>query len=367
MTDSSRNKHPVASPAICAVEWPENAPEDDVCNVCDRAAAILSRGDILKLRLGGEDLPKEDVIGRFSERLEAITSCMKRAFDLPQDCYVEFDEESSGTPVASFHTRRFLLPHSDGGHQSYLTPSRLHTPQFDARNRLFSNKWYFKRASHKMYQGFIITNTGWPRGVTYYYNLLTALELAYRHKTGRQDGDLSRLSEFCRTNIREALELRDIHRSRYPTIATVLGATDPEYHVLTSGPRAESELWPEQYASMPKLCEMTDACPCQNCEGPGTRLFCHQCFECTGLSWPEFRDRLEVSATAERFDLLIGNNLTLLHAAESASERTILPVCIVMDQPDSEAYEIWLASQWERAFGSEPAARKTELAGLSLS
>ncbi|KZM50317.1 hypothetical protein [Labrenzia sp. OB1] len=351
MTGTGNDNWTPAAPAVCLVEWSDALSESAANEMCERAAAALIGGDILQLRLNNAEDTKEIVFEKLSIRLEAIISRMKNTFKLPSETYVEFDQESCGTPVATFHKRRFLLPHSDGGHQSYLTPSRRHRPGFDARDRLFSNKWYFKRASHKMYQGFIITNTGQPPGTTYYYSLFAALELAYRHQTGDSDAGLGELAGFCERNIRNALDLRSTHRSRYPTIAAILGARDPEFHVLTSGPRAESELWPEQYASMPKLCEMADACPCGTCDGPGMRLFCHQCFECTGLSWPEFRDRLEVSAVADRYDLLMGNNLTLLHAADSATERTILPVCFVIDQPETIDYENWLASQWERSFG----------------
>ena len=69
-----------------------------------------------------------------------------------------------------------------------------------------------------------------------------------------------------------------------------------------------------------------------------------------GKTWPEFQAEYETSVVGELHDLLIGNNLTQLHAADSSTTRTVLPMCIVVDNADGDAYERWLATQWREWF-----------------
>jgi hypothetical protein len=65
-----------------------------------------------------------------------------------------------------------------------------------------------------------------------------------------------------------------------------------------------------------------------------------------GATWPEVRARYETAVVAERHDLLMANNLTLYHAADSVPSRTIVPMCIVTTRAEGVAYEGWLAGQW---------------------
>ncbi|HEX8130980.1 MAG TPA: hypothetical protein VF527_17900 [Pyrinomonadaceae bacterium] len=311
-----------------------------------RAAELLAGGGVAGLRIHPAGASKQVAITRAETALAAVTRVLVERYGLPPEAYVEVDEESYGTPVAPFRDRRFLLPHQDGGHCSFLTPSRLDYPDLHPDERVYSETVYWKRPSHKLYQGFLITNTGTQPGVTYYYNTLTLLRDAFLHRHGRAPEDISELARFNVENLRHSKKNQAIHGSRYVTLGALLGSPELAHHVMPSGPRAESELWPVQYISLPVLSEMADRCPCGACRGTGEKLFCHACVGTLGRTWPEFRRDYESAVIGERHDLLIGNNLTQLHAADSHASRTIRPMCIVSDRAEGEAYERWLAAQW---------------------
>jgi hypothetical protein len=314
------------------------------------AVELLGHGNVAVVRVRPATAVKQVAITRAERALAAIRRGLIEKHSLPVEAYVELDEESYGTPVAPFRDRRFLLPHHDGGHRSFLTPSRLDYPDFDPGERAFSASVYWRRHSHKMYQGFLITNVGARPGTTFYYNTLTLLWDAFVHRHARVPSSLSELAKFSLENLRRSSKSQTIHGSRYVTLGALLGSPHIEHHVMPSGPRAESELWPAQYIQLPALCELADQCPCGSCQGPGERLLCHACMETLAKTWPEFRAEYETSVGGELYDLLIGNNLTQLHAADSSRTRTVLPLCIVVDNADGDAYERWLASQWREWF-----------------
>jgi hypothetical protein len=332
---------------LLALEEADLAPEHaDVAAPIARAANVLADGGVVGLRIYPVAATKPVAIARAETALTAVTQVLIKRHALPPEAYVELDDESYGTPVAPFKDRRFLLPHQDGGHCSFLTPSVLDHPDFHANERVYSATVYWKRPSHKMYQGFLITNPGQQPGITYYYNTLTLLWEAFAHRHGRTPAGLSELARFNVENLRRSKDNQAIHRSRYLTLGALLGSQELAHHVMPSGPRAESELWPAQYINLPALCEMADRCPCDSCGEPGERLFCHACSHTLGRTWPEFRRDFETAVVGKRYDLLIGNNLTQLHAADSHLSRTIRPMCIVLDRPEGNAYERWLATQW---------------------
>jgi len=325
------------------------------------AADLLARGEVAVLRVFPKTDNKQIAIARAESLLAAVTRVLIEDHGLPIHAYAELDDESYGTPVAPFREKRFLLPHHDGGHCSFLSPSRLDYSDFAASERVFSTSVYWKRPSHKLYQGFLITNPGIPAGVTWYYSTLTLLWDAFAYRYGRPATGTRELAHFNVENIRRSKENQSIHGCRYLALGALLGSTQLEHHVMPSGPRAESELWPGQYACLPALCEMTDRCPCGLCEGPGERLLCHTCMHTLGKSWPEVHAEYATRVVGELHDALIGNNLTQLHAADSNASRTILPLCIVTDQALGDAYERWLAKQWQQWYAG---AEREEHAAL---
>jgi hypothetical protein len=310
-----------------------------------RAADVLGGGGILSVRIHPQTVEKATAVARAEAALNAVRTELIARHCLPPGAYVEVDDESRGTPVAPFHGGRFLLPHQDGGHCSFLTPSRFDHDDVSPDDRVFSSTVYWKRPSHKMYQGFIITNPGTPPGETYYYDVFALLADAFSVRYGRAPR-FADLTAFTLDNIRFSRRHQSTHGSRYVTLGALLGSPELAQHVMPSGPRAESEFWPAQYMAVPALCDMTDRCPCGTCNGPGARVFCHACVQTLGQSWPKMRETYEVAVVGARYDLLIGNNITQLHAALSSASRTIRPMCMVIDRPEGEAYERWLATQW---------------------
>jgi hypothetical protein len=314
-----------------------------------QAADCLAAAEVVTVRFHPRALPKAVVVQHAEVALCGIRRVLVERHALPDAAYVEIDDESRGVPVAPFHKRRFLLPHQDGGHCSFLTPSQLHCPDLLPEDRLFSSSVYWRRPSHKMYQGFLVTRTGEPAGETYYYNAVGLLRLAYARRHGRLPVNISQLARFCLENIRQSKALQPIHASRYLVLGALLGSPEPAHHTLPSGPRAESEFWPAQYTNIPGLSELADTCPCGVCDGPGARLICNALDRTLGLSWPRVRFEYEARVTAGVHDLLLANNLTFFHAAESQATRTIVPMCIVVQDPSGVAYERWLAEQWQTA------------------
>lgn len=281
--------------------------------------------------------------------LNGIRRALVEQHGLPDVAYMELDDESRGVPVAPFNRRRFLLPHQDGGHCSFLTPSRLDCLRMTPEDRVYSSSVYWRRPSHKMYQGFLVTHPGDPPGETYYYNAVGLLAHAFAHLHGHAAANVAELARFSLENIRQSKAQQPIHASRYLTLGGLLGSSEPAHHILPSGPRAESEFWPAQYMNMPALSELADKCPCGTCDGPGTRLLCNALDRTLGLSWPQVRSQYETPIAAELHDLVLANNLTFFHAAESQATRTIVPMCIVLQGPAGGAYERWLAQEWRSA------------------
>jgi hypothetical protein len=312
----------------------------------DQAIDGLAMRQVIALRLHPTETAKAEAIVRAERVVEQIRLGLVVRHLLPGTSYVEVDAESHGVPVAPFRDRRFLLPHQDGGHCSFLTPSRLDCSDMRPEERLYSSSIYWRRPSHKMYQGFLVTNPGASIGATYYYDALALLAEAFACLHGRRPSSVPELARFELENLRKSKALQWCHGSRYFTLGAFLGSKEAAHHVSPSGPRAESEFWPAQYLHIPKLVDLADNCPCGICDGPGARLLCDACCRTLGRTWPQVRSTYETAVVAERHDLLLASNLTLYHAAESHSSRTLVPLSIVTDAPEGPAYERWLAAQW---------------------
>lgn len=325
-------------------------PEDDAWAFA--TSDHLGGGGSVTLSLAAnvERCDSEMLIRRARQVLRVVRDLLCEQQALPRDTYVEVDEESFGTPTAPGNEARFLLPHHDGGHASFPTPRAINDAYGISKTRLFSKTVFFKRHSHKMYQGFLITEPGTFPGETYYYSVFSMLFDAYLHKNGARPGSLDQLESFLGDNINRSLSQAGVHRSRYLTMSATLGSADLAHHILPSGPREESEFWPEQYAHVRQLWSQVEACPCGSCRGPGGRIMCSGMTEVLGLTWPAARERYERKVVGRRGDLLLGNNLFQWHAAYSAPDRRICPVCIVSDKPGGPAYERWLATQWTQGF-----------------
>jgi len=274
----------------------------------------------------------------------------------PADLRVEVDRPQVTFVPDGFATRT-LLPHHDGQHCSFLTPSRLDDPAWDPAMREFGSTGYTTTAAHKLYQGIFIADPGEALSVTPYYDWLAVIDDVRRSRGQVRElenggGDAGPAARWLGDNLRQAHALQPGHGCQYPSLGAMLGVGDPMWHAL-SFHHAEAPVDPESLHRNPVAAGLLGDCPCGTCEGETGRLFCHLTLLATGRTWAAFRERWEVLAPSERGDLVIGHNLTTLHGGWAGGPgRLIEPVCLVLDRPEGSGYENWLAASWRRRLPS---------------
>lgn len=312
-------------------------------DVVDRDGAVLIRIGMLRLDEHTSRKLARDIVSFLHDEL--------RRRGLPDASYLEYDDVQ-GSRVAENATTRTLLPHYDGGHASYLTPSVLQDQAWDPAMRTFSDKGFTTTAAHKMYQGVFIADPGNALSVTTYYPWVAILRDAFSVREGQPARDATELAAWVGTNLQGAFARRGRHECRYPSWSAMLGLEWPEVEPISL-----------HYADVPlddpsrdvgtDLINLLACCPCGSCPGETTRLACHITSRALELPWPEFRRRYERWACSERCDLVFGNNLTMMHGGLCGGPtRTIEPMCLVVDRPVGNEYESWLARVWEDALSN---------------
>jgi hypothetical protein len=272
---------------------------------------------------------------------------------LPAEARLEIDKPQRTAVPAGFGTRT-LLPHHDGQHCSFLTPSTHDAPNWDPAWREFGSAGYTTTGAHKMYQGIFLSDVGQGLSATTYYDWLGILSDVFERRglsIGLETGDrrVTAMARWLGGNLHRALERQAEHGCPYPSFGAMLGLDEPAWHGL-SFHHSEAELTPAERLRYPLAIPLTQHCPCGQCEGEAARLFCHQVLMATGLNWTQFRARWEITAPGEQCDLLFGHNLSMLHGGfAGGSSRVIEPICLVMDKPAGPAYERWLAASWRHA------------------
>jgi hypothetical protein len=265
---------------------------------------------------------------------------------LPASARVEADRVQS-THVPRGAGTRTLLPHHDGGHCSYLTPSIHHVPAWDPCDRSFSDAGYCTTAAHKLYQGIFVVDPGEAASVTTYYPWLRLVQHAYSRQTGRRPSLLP-VAVWLGANIAAARRERGVTGALYPPIGACLGASSRAARWFVPH-CAEAELPPEELARSPELGRMGSSCACTACAGPTGRVLCGILEETLGLTWAELRRRFELRVRTRRHDLVVGHNLMLVHGgADGGPSRRVEPISIVVAEPAGAGYEAWLAREWER-------------------
>jgi hypothetical protein len=315
-------------------------------NALDRLAcaalATLEGHGVAHLTIASLQLDVESARGVARAIVAAVGARLRRAWQL-EKLEVETDRVQRTDVPAGFHTRT-LLPHHDAAHSSFLTPSRLDCPDIDWRSRQFAARGYTNGASHKLYQGIFIEDKGSGKSITSYYPLIPILTMACR-KHGVVP-TIPALAAFLARNIEGAHKARQALGSRYLTLAAALGADDPVF--LAVAPHcAEADLPKEYYGRFPCLRSMSSDCGCGHCPGPTGRFFCASLIRVLGLGWLPFKECLEWRIKTNTHDLLLANNLTLLHGGiDGAPDRLLRPICLVLPEPRGYAYEHWLAESW---------------------
>jgi hypothetical protein len=277
--------------------------------------------------------------------VEFVSDAFKRA-GAPQEMRVEVDEPQDSYVEESYQTRT-LIPHHDSAHCSYLTPSLFEDQAWDPQMRRFSPAGITSTSSHKMYQGFIVLNPGECLSMTTFYDKVALLAAAYRHRSGRPRATLSAVARWAGENIRSLWELRDQYDLKYLPLGAELGATHPMFRLVPIH-LAEADFSSELITRFPELSVFRDALTGGN-TSPTRRFFEELLQDALGQTAAEFRNQYELCVASERYDLILGHNLTNLHGGYLGGRRRKLqPVCLVTDAPSGASYEKWLARSWRQ-------------------
>jgi hypothetical protein len=323
-------------------------PEGVVDDLVRRAVERLHDGGVTVFRIGRLRLGQEesrDLAQLVSSRLRD----MMVALGAPPALRLEIDrpQTTDMPPGAQIRTR---LPHFDGQHCSYLTPSGEDVPGWDPSQRAFSSSGYTTTAAHKLYQGIFIADPGYGLSVTTYYDWLSIIDDVLSRRRINRDGDrdVKAAERWLGENISRMFAMQADHGCSYPSLGGMLGLTEEAFHGMSFA-NAEDPLNPEVGDRYPVLWPMTQECPCGTCIGDTGRVFCHLLVQSIGTTWPAFRQRYEILVPTERYDLVIGHNLTMLHGGwAGAPDRLLEPLCLVVDEPAGAGYEQWLAASWRR-------------------
>lgn len=265
---------------------------------------------------------------------------------LPSAARVEIDAVQT-TEVPPSHLTRTVLPHHDGGHCSFLTPSAADVPDWKPAERTFAEENYCTTEAHKLYQGILVLEPGEGRSLTGYYPWVPLVSRAFRLRQGRP-GSTTELARWLAGNLRSAQRAQEWSGSSYPSLAACLGARSRAAFAVVPH-CAESEVNPALLQRYPELEQIAASCRCGSCAGPTGRIFCNLIADVLGLTWVELRQQFELPVESRRLDFVVGHNLTFVHSGiEGGRSRVLLPISIVLDFPGGAEYETWLGGQWRR-------------------
>lgn len=297
------------------------------------------------LRLGEHARSPEEArhLGRSVAR--AVRDALIRR-GAPPALDLEIDDPQMSTVLAGCH-HRTLLPHHDGGNASYLTPSIHDDPDWNCDLRRTASLSVTTTRRHKLYQGFIIQRVGNAESATTYYDLLKLVTLAHAEQTGRTNASVPEIARWVGQNIRRAIVAMAGHGGTYLTLGGMLGAARLS-HLIVAVHHAEAPLGDDLLRRFPDLADILD----QGEDGRGAteRLFDRVLRETTGRGWIHIRRLVEVAVHGTLYDLVLGQNITLLHGGwRGGRGRLIEPICFVLERASGADYEHWLAGAWRRS------------------
>jgi hypothetical protein len=264
----------------------------------------------------------------------------------PTALTAEFDEPD-GTVLAPGEATRTRLPHTDGQSVTFLTPSRLDVPAFDPALRTFSGSGGHTSRRHKPYAGIFIQEPGEGLSITTFYRLFELVVRAYQHQTGEPPSSVDQLAAWLGANIRAADERRRLHGFHYIALSGLLGGDlDPAWELVEYG-LAEQPLPKPLLERFPTLDRARRACACGRCTGETERTFCAMVRAALGQGWAEVRQDAEIWVSSERFDLILWNNLAVLHGAiKGGGSRSLAAAYLSTADSAGDEYEAWLSRLW---------------------
>lgn len=259
---------------------------------------------------------------------------------LPAPVTVECDEPDTTAVVDGF-AYRTRLPHTDGQHATYLTPSRFDAPYFDSARRRFGPEGHTS-ASHKLYAGIVVFDPGVGLSITTFLDAVVLAVRAFEHDARRVLDDLGEVARWQGANVAAAHARRRSHGSRY---ISILGLFHPDGDPSSEGLNlsiAETGLGnvAERKPGRPN-------CACGRCSCDTEAAFCGQVAKAFGVGWHELREEHEYALGSDQGDLLFWDNVTMLHGAVLGSAgRTLMPIYLSLERPAGFTYERWLFDRW---------------------
>lgn len=335
---------PKAQRIDCSVLQDESTLSRELPGLAAAATDVLEEHGVVVFRIGRLRLGEEES----RRRAYGVAEAMRRALvarGAPDGLSVECGKVEK-TVFNGDHATRTMLPHHDGGHTSYLTPSAVDEPDWPVQRPSFADTGFTTTPAHKMYQAIFIIDPGEALSVTTYYDWLRIIEDS---RKAQGNGDDHRLTAWYGENITRMVSERQRFAFGYPTLAGMLRQVRDAVDLMPLL-RSEEALPTAAKQQYPDLSQIVSACPCGTCSGETMRAFCHVVSRSVQLSWPEFRERYEVLVPTERYDLPFAHNLTMLHGGLCGGrERLMEPICLTVHEPGGLAYERWLQASWRRS------------------
>lgn len=314
----------------------------------DSALSILDKNAHgLVFKIGALRKSKKDSF-MIARRIAELLCDAVRCNGILDDIAVEVDEAQS-SQVFGDHAHRTLLPHHDSAHASYLTPSTKFTTDFAPKMRLFSRSGITSKNSHKLYQGIFIADPGEGLSLTSFYDKVAMLERAFRLKNNSVVQSYPALARWCGENVKKCWERREDKNLRYLTIGGAMGLEKP---VATDVPVhwAERSFDNDQVRSYPELKSFNEQSR-KSATGASQLFFEAVVRDALDLSLQEFREEFELCVPSERYDFVIGQNISNLHGGLLGGQsRLLVPICLVTTDAGSERYENWLSEVWRQGW-----------------
>jgi hypothetical protein len=200
-----------------------------------------------------------------------------------------------------------------------------------------------------LYHGIFVDDPGTALSLNPYYPLIDIVSDGYCFVRGKVPVHIQEVADWVDDNVRMFWENRpslQLSGASRVTIGAYLGFGEGLF-AATGDLWVESDFSPQQYEAIPELASLSRYCNCGACLSPVERLNCLMLEHCLGLTRQAFCRRYQTCVPTERFDLIIANNLALLHGSIAAGrDRRIEILHFMCDQPIPESYEVWLADLW---------------------